>query len=110
MKIISCEYENCGQVALYNETNIYPAKRCEQHKHDDDIHLFEEKCSSCGLDMLLDENKLCCYCNVNLKRFETEVSDYIKRQFPYNFVSNDKIVVETRYYLEYGIILYNNRS
>lgn len=91
-KVATCENENCHSIALYNNINVYPALRCEQHKLDDDIALFEEKCTSCNLDMLLDKNKLCSYCNINLKRVETDVSNYIRSKFPNNFISNDKVI------------------
>lgn len=95
IKIKSCKEKNCYDVALYNDTNSYPPKRYERHKRNSDIHLFEEKCTSCGLDMLLDKNKLCSYCNINTKRVETDVSEFIKSKFPTVFMSNDKVIPES---------------
>lgn len=42
--------------------------------------------------MLLDKNNLCSYCNVNTKRVETKVVDFIKSKFSEHFESADKII------------------
>ena len=55
---------NCKEIALYNNNSKVP-KRCELHKHDDDINLVERICKSCSLPNIINEMSLCTYCEPN---------------------------------------------
>jgi hypothetical protein len=79
IRVVSCE--KCKQPAVYNSTNVYPAKRCERHKLESDIHLYEHECRKCGLDLLLFDNGLCNWCNNRTKRVEPIIVESIKNKF-----------------------------
>ena len=51
----------CNKKAIYGKS--LEALHCEVHKCTDDNNLLEEKCSSCGLTMILSFDKKCEYCD-----------------------------------------------
>lgn len=51
----------CKEPATFG-INLIP-KHCETHKEDNEQNLVERKCTKCNLNMILDNNNLCEYCN-----------------------------------------------
>lgn len=51
----------CTEMGIWGATQS--VRRCELHKHPDDINFIEQRCSSCGLEYVLNENKHCVNCH-----------------------------------------------
>lgn len=60
----NCKYIDCKQKALYG-INYIPT-HCETHKQEHENNLMERQCISCKLNMVLDSNKLCEFCNPSM--------------------------------------------
>jgi hypothetical protein len=53
----------CRNPATYNDTNTYPAKRCFDHKEDEDCELGTATCINCGDDEILYRDSKCYRCS-----------------------------------------------
>jgi hypothetical protein len=57
----NCIIKGCNQKAIYG--TFITANHCNNHKTTDDINILENKCILCGLNMILDNNQKCEFCN-----------------------------------------------
>jgi hypothetical protein len=62
----SCTHKGnkaCRNPATYNDTNTYPAKRCFDHKENEDCELGTANCINCGDEEILYRDSKCYRCS-----------------------------------------------
>ena len=62
-KTNNCQHPKCNEIAIYGTNN---PEHCKEHKYDNELNLIEQRCKSCGLLEILDEDMKCGNCNPEL--------------------------------------------
>lgn len=88
-----CEKDNCKEIALYG---FKTARYCEDHSNKKMINFIENKCKSCEMVWLLNNDGVCTYCDP--KHFngfrlakQNEIKLYLDNN-KYNYESYDKTI------------------
>ncbi len=87
-----CLVGKCKDFAVFGQTK---RMRCEEHKHEGDVNLVEERCTSCGLLGLLNGDNQCITCkpsvfNEFIKKHELRIKSLLDAN-GFKYASHDKI-------------------
>jgi hypothetical protein len=90
-----CVEDKCNNAAIYGPIGC-SQKHCEQHMGEEEINLIEKKCSGCGLLYLLNDKKMCYYCDpkegIKIRLYkQLRVKDYLD-QHDLKYISSDKVI------------------
>ncbi|MDD4930604.1 MAG: hypothetical protein PHG66_00420 [Candidatus Colwellbacteria bacterium] len=76
-----CEFENCSNRPFFTSRDDSYPERCDDHKHETDINLEQQKCSICLETMFIkSDTKMCNICGkIDIKQIRHEKELVIKK-------------------------------
>jgi len=88
-----CEFGKCREISTFGYKK---AQFCENHAEKDMINLIEKECKGCKIVMILNQNKLCYFCDPKtqkryIKAHETEMKHWLDVN-GYKYESHDKMI------------------